>query len=761
MAKPSLCASQQGIQAAKQALTKAGWTQKHLSILVGSSRQPITNFFKGVAIAQPIFVQICDRLNLDWQQIADFSQVTATESDSSSTDSLIDLNVVVQDLRSKIHSSIQEQCGTMRVLDMSHPIGVEDIYTHVNILEQISGHQRKKIAQLLQEYNLKEFDRLGLGKVTQERIPGLEAVQKYHKLIILGKPGAGKTTFLKYLAIQCDRGNFAANCLPIFVTLKDFAEAPDQPSLLQYILGYYAPLIAQNEQRFAIQQIIQHGRALILLDGLDEVRQDDSDRVLKEIRDLSQYHNNHFVMTCRLAAWEYTFEKFTEVEIADFDEQQIAAFAKKWFKEKPTNTQVFVDCLEQNHRIYEMATSPILLTLLCLAFSESGGFPNNRSELYKEGVEALLKKWDAKRGIQRDSIYKYLSHQRKQDLLNHIAFQTFQNQEYFFKQSLVEQLITQYINQLPDTNLNPEISQLDSEAILHSIEAQHGLLVERAKGIYSFSHLSFQEYFTARQLIFNSHNLDTALQELVNHVTDKSWREVFLLATEMLQDASRLLIAMKQKIDQILATVPKLQKFLIYLQERAAADEFSFCKPAAVRAFLFDIDFDIDQNRSVALLLDSSANILVCASFFSRILKVNTLEAGIAIALQYDATVSAPEQKIVSARSANEAMRLAIQIADDSKLLKPNVRKNLASFKQQIKTTQNDEALEQLADNARNLAKKQVQHTQWQFSEDEKKLLREYYYANELLLRCLDSDGCMIERQLRQEIAATLLLPII
>lgn len=758
MAKPSLCASQQGIQAAKQALTKAGWTQKHLSVLVSSSRQPITNFFKGVAITQPIFVQICDRLNLDWQQIADFSQVTVTTSESAGNDALNDLNVVVQ-LRSKIHSSIQEQCGTMRVLDMSHPIGVEDIYTHVNILEQISGHQRKKIAQLLQEYNLEDFDRLGLGKVTQERIPGLEAVQKYHKLIILGKPGAGKTTFLKYLAIQCDRGNFAANRLPIFITLKDFAEAPDQPSLLEYILGYYAPLVAQEEQQ-AVQQIIQHGRALILLDGLDEVRQDDSDRVLKEIRDLSQRPFNHFVMTCRLAAWEYTFEKFTEVELADFDEQQIAAFAKKWFKEKPTNTQAFVDCLEQNHRIYEMATSPILLTLLCLAFGESGDFPNNRSELYKEGVDALLKKWDAKRGIQRDRIYKYLSHQRKQDLLSHIAFQTFQNQEYFFKQSLVEQFITQYINQLSDTNLAPEISQLDSEAVLHSIEAQHGLLVERAKGIYSFSHLTFQEYFTARELIFNSHNLDTALQELVNHVTDKSWREVFLLATEMLQDASRLLIEMKQKIDQILATVPKLQKFLIYLQERAAAAEFSFCKPSAVRAFLFDIDFDIDQNRSVALLLDSSANILVCASFFSRILKVNTLEAGIAIAQQYDATVSDPKQKIVSARSANKAMRLAIQIADDSKLLKPNVRKNLASFKQQIKTTQDDEALEQLADNARELAKNQVQHTQWQFSEDEKKLLREYYYANELLLRCLNSDGCVIERQLRQEIAATLLLPI-
>jgi len=46
-------------------------------------------------------------------------------------------------------------------------------------------------------------------------------------------------------------------------------------------------------------------------------------------------------------------------------------------------------------------------------------------------------------------------------------------------------------------------AQLNSEAVLKSIEAQHGLLVERAE-IYSFSHLTFQEYFTARNFVANS-----------------------------------------------------------------------------------------------------------------------------------------------------------------------------------------------------------------------------------------------------------------
>ena len=53
--------------------------------------------------------------------------------------------------------------------------------------------------------------------------------------MILGKPGAGKTTFLKYLAIQCIKGEFQAESVPIFITLKGFAEAANKPQLLKYI----------------------------------------------------------------------------------------------------------------------------------------------------------------------------------------------------------------------------------------------------------------------------------------------------------------------------------------------------------------------------------------------------------------------------------------------------------------------------------------------------------------------------------------------
>ena len=82
--------------------------------------------------------------------------------------------------------------------------------------------------------------------------------------------------------------------------------------------------------------------------------------------------------------------------------------------------------LQQDKGIRELATSPILLTLLCLVFEEWGAFPANRSELYKEGLDVLLKKWDVKRNIERDQVYQQLSLKRKEDLLSQIAIDTFE-----------------------------------------------------------------------------------------------------------------------------------------------------------------------------------------------------------------------------------------------------------------------------------------------------------------------------------------------
>ncbi len=759
---------------ANQALTCAGWTKEELRQQVGCSKQPITHFFQGKPITQSIFIQICDRLGLNWQEISDLPLYPGSASIQSVSQQPEEpdypLDQLVQDLRQKAYTSIRERCGTIRVLDMSHPVEVDNLYINVNILEQITGRRHKRLEELLQKCDLEEFNRIGLSQVEEERVLGVEAVQKYKKLIILGKPGAGKTTFLKHLAIQCNEGSFAPDLLPVFVTLKDFAEAEHQPSLLEYIseklLHHYTALSAENIQTKLISdlyKVFYAGRALVLLDGLDEVRTEAHLRIIKEVRDFSeQFWNNPFVITCRIAAWEYTFEKFTEVEVSDFDANQIAAFVAKWFEGKSMSAERFLNYLDQNPRIKQLTVSPLLLTLVCLAFEESGDCPSSRSELYREGIDALLKKWDAKRGIQRDQIYQNLSARRKEDLLSYIAAITFKQKDYFFKKAIAQQYITDYIRNLSKASLTSEELQLDSEGVLRAIEAQHGLLVERAKGIYSFSHLSFHEYFTAREIACNSQSLEVAIQDLSRCVFDKRWREIFLLVAEMLRDASPLLFAIKQEIDQILATSSQLQSFLADIGDRAEAPEFAFCNPASVRAFYFDIDFDIDENRTVSLQLDRSANLLVCASFLTRMLDGISLKEAIAIAQSYDKKQMHPDRQICAAGSANSVMMIAIEIALHSKRLEADARDTLKSLLHRLKgDLANDEAVKQVADTARNVAKTRHHIGQgWEFSQQEKEWMKQYYAATQLLVECLNSDSCMMSPEVRCQLKKSLFRPL-
>ena len=387
-----------------------------------------------------------------------------------------DIEELVKQLRDRSRQIIQERCATMRVLDMSHPISLEDIYTGTDVLEKITSRRRLGIAELLASYQ--ERDRIGMSAIDESRVSSVEALTRYHKLMLLGKPGAGKTTLLKYTALKCSQGDIFSDLVPIFVTLRQYASS--ELRILDYICQDFRVYNIGDEP--TVKQLLQHGRAILFLDGLDEVREDDLYRVLEDLRSFSeQYYNNRFVITSRLGAQEYVFEKFTEVEVANFQPLQISSFAQRWFSGNSRHIEMFLRKVEDNRPIQELATNPLLLTLLCLVFDEYGDFPINRSELYREGLDVLLKKWDAKRNIERHQIYKNLSMQRKEDLLAQVACKTFYQGAYFFRQVDLECYITDYIRNLPKAHTDDDLLQLDSESIVKAIESQHGLFVERAK----------------------------------------------------------------------------------------------------------------------------------------------------------------------------------------------------------------------------------------------------------------------------------------
>jgi predicted NACHT family NTPase len=162
--------------------------------------------------------------------------------------------------------------------------------------------------------------------------------------MVLGKPGSGKTTFLKYVATQCNKGEFQADKIPIFIQLKNFAKDirndDSQLRLLNYISSEFAHCEIKDPS--VTEAILNQGRALILLDGLDEVLEKDDDKVVNSICKLvNSFRGNQFIITCRIATSKYRFaeENFTEVEVADFNSEQVEIFAKKWFFAAARNDQ--------------------------------------------------------------------------------------------------------------------------------------------------------------------------------------------------------------------------------------------------------------------------------------------------------------------------------------------------------------------------------------------------------------------------------------
>ncbi|MEM6436217.1 MAG: NACHT domain-containing protein [Cyanobacteria bacterium P01_D01_bin.115] len=313
MAARSLTATPEGVELAEIARTGQGWNNDDLAgkVEIQSSRKTtvgigiatVKKFFGEKPVDRKYFVGICNALKLDWKEIAGLR--TAAIADESA-DSQADIDALVQTIREQVHDDIHHRCGTMRVLDMAQPIGIGDIYTSVNILEKLSGSRRLGLGELLQDCDLENFDRFLLGQVRHERVPGLEAVERYDQLMILGKPGAGKTTFMKRLATLCNQGEFQAQRVPIFVTLKEFAEAPGRPGLPAYMAAQWQACRVETEP--ALRDVLHHGRALILLDGLDEVQETDHDRILQAIKGFTgQYRDCQYVITCRIAAREYTF----------------------------------------------------------------------------------------------------------------------------------------------------------------------------------------------------------------------------------------------------------------------------------------------------------------------------------------------------------------------------------------------------------------------------------------------------------------------
>ncbi|MCE7922370.1 MAG: NACHT domain-containing protein [Haliscomenobacteraceae bacterium CHB4] len=174
----------------------------------------------------------------------------------------------------KYVGSLIGRYNTIQVLGMREPVPLKSLFVRANILEKISARAGLRPKELAEFF---DFDRRAFG-TKRETVDGEIIVNKLQKFIVLGKPGAGKTTYLKYLTLMMldSYSQIEQRRLPIFVTLRSWAD--ESVPLMEFIAQEFDTCGFEEAKTF-VERMLKNGECLVLFDGLDEVsemaKQDD------------------------------------------------------------------------------------------------------------------------------------------------------------------------------------------------------------------------------------------------------------------------------------------------------------------------------------------------------------------------------------------------------------------------------------------------------------------------------------------------------
>ena len=645
----------------------------------------------------------------------------------------------------------------LQILGMQQPVDLDSIYTAVQCLQPDDIRRFESIEALQNLFSKAGKRGFQLEKAGKQE--GIKVANQQQYLMVLGAPGAGKSTFLRKIGLEALKGKSGElqyECIPVFIELKLFIES--NINIEEVIREAFRLCQLPFSEEFTTK-VLQQGKLLILLDGLDEVPTGNTDLAIRQIQSfVEQYKDNRFIISCRTAAYKSQFRNLMEIAIADFDDAQIQQFIQNWFSSEVDRQAGTADkcwkLIKTQKSTKELARTPVLLTFLCLVYDASQDLPKNRATLYSDALDILLKKWAAEKRIQTDPIYRQLGIDLEKIMLAEIAYHSFKSERLFLSH---QELVSQIKEFLHDNDNAPK--DLDAEVVLDGIAIQQGILVERARDIYSFSHLTLQEYLTAQYI--DDHR---QIEKLVTkHLVDTHWEEVFLLVAGLMRGgADKLLLLMEKKAPKYINT-PKLQALLNWAEQVTVGSEGNY-KPLGKRAVAMVIATantipTVNANANVNAYAYACAIInanAIANAYANAIAKVNTYAYSITYIYVYtnaNANANAIADSILYTRKLEELKIFNnvnfIELIKQLEALKAQDADDKQSREVRLAFTKH---LQQTLLNAFHLTLEMID-----FSEEEIKALENYLYANHLIIQCKQA-AVRVSPQTWEAIEARMLL---
>ena len=410
-----------------------------------------------------------------------------------------------------------------------------------------------------------------------------EALAAHPRLVVLGDPGSGKTTLLRYLALLYardlaegtalvrDRLGLPAPAgapgpaltgrtgdesgrLPILLPLRQIgaflrAHSPAEDGTEGHALLLDFLLRSLRNERIELphsffDEWLANGRAVVLLDGLDEVADPNLRRRVSRLVEAftCAYPACRYAVTSRIVGYSGPArlgEDYATTTVRDFTLADVERFLANWHRlvaigqmgpgdsaeaYASGQTRLLLAAVQANERIRELAINPLMLTVIAMVHRDRVKLPDRRAELYAEAVDVLLGKWEEAKGLPEAPVLdgRPFDTGDRRLMLQSLALRMHEGQRKEIAAGDLRQWLGEMFRPLVADWREVERAV---DRFLGMIEERTGLLVARGEGVYAFSHLTFQEYLAALAVAARD---DYVAYTLVR-APDPWWREVILL----------------------------------------------------------------------------------------------------------------------------------------------------------------------------------------------------------------------------------------